>query len=115
MAIKVPPIGGHQIKKPKQLESRGGAEAFFAKGIKKRRSKANLAPAWCERGDLNSHVGCHTPLKRACLPVPALSQIALVFHAWSIIAILQIFVNQKNEFPAKGVAFFGCETGKVLI
>lgn len=30
---------------------------------------------WCERGDLNSHVGWHTPLKRACLPVPALSHI----------------------------------------
>ena len=28
---------------------------------------------WCERWDLNSHDGCHTPLKRACLPIPALS------------------------------------------
>ena len=29
---------------------------------------------WCERGDLNPHGLRHTPLKRACLPVPALSQ-----------------------------------------
>ena len=28
---------------------------------------------WCERGDLNSHAIRHTPLKRACLPIPALS------------------------------------------
>ena len=30
---------------------------------------------WCERGDLNSHDCCHTPLKRACLPVPAHSHL----------------------------------------
>ena len=29
---------------------------------------------WCERGDLNPHGLRHTPLKRACLPVPALSR-----------------------------------------
>src|SRR3989304_9954438 len=28
--------------------------------------------AWCRRGDLNPHGLPHTPLKRACLPVPPL-------------------------------------------
>lgn len=28
---------------------------------------------WCEQRDLNPHAILHTPLKRACLPVPACS------------------------------------------
>ncbi len=32
---------------------------------------------WCARRDLNSYVIQHTPLKRACLPIPALAQIEL--------------------------------------
>ena len=30
------------------------------------------ATRWCRRGDLNSHGSPHTPLKRACLPIPPL-------------------------------------------
>ena len=32
---------------------------------------------WCERRDLNPYAMRHTPLKRACLPIPALSHISL--------------------------------------
>ena len=40
---------------------RGGAreradDVFFATGIKRRRSKADFAPTWCARRDLNPHV-----------------------------------------------------------
>ena len=63
---------------------KGGAReradgVFFVQRQKRRRSKADFAPTWCERGDLNSHDCCHTHLKRACLPVPALSQLAYCF------------------------------------
>ena len=30
---------------------------------------------WCEKRDLNPYAFRHTPLKRACLPIPALSQL----------------------------------------
>ena len=37
----------------------------------------SLETSWCDRWDLNPYVLPHTPLKRACLPIPALSQNAL--------------------------------------
>ena len=33
---------------------------------------------WCGRWDLNPYVIQHTPLKRACLPIPALPRIQLM-------------------------------------
>ena len=37
--------------------------------------------AWCEEWDLNPHVVRHTHLKRACLPIPASSQINVAIIA----------------------------------
>ena len=49
--------------KPNEVGSilKGGAreradDVFFAAGIKRRRSKADFAPTWCARRDLNPHV-----------------------------------------------------------
>ena len=57
---------------------------------KERRSKVSFAPAWCKRGDSNSHGGCHTHLKRACLPIPTLLQLT---YSLIIIANPVDFVN----------------------
>ena len=35
---------------------------------------------WCGRWDLNPYVIQHTPLKRACLPIPALPHKAMPWH-----------------------------------
>ena len=52
---------------------------------------------WCERGDLNSHVSWHTPLKRACLPIPALSQIPHPHRGRKgNYNRIERFVNKKN-------------------
>ena len=47
---------------------------FFVSKIKKP-SVLSKAFAWCGRWDLNPYVIQHTPLKRACLPIPALPHI----------------------------------------
>ena len=65
---------------------------------KERRSKVSFAPAWCKRGDSNSHGGCHTHLKRACLPIPTLLQLT---YSLIIIANPVDFVN----------SFFGKKSG----
>ena len=47
-------------------------------------------PAWCGRWDLNPYVIQHTPLKRACLPIPALPHIQLRASAMQRIHYKQI-------------------------
>ena len=47
---------------------------FFISKTKKP-SVLSKAFAWCGRWDLNPYVIQHTPLKRACLPIPALPHI----------------------------------------
>ena len=50
---------------------------------------------WCEEWDLNPHVVRHTHLKRACLPIPALSHIPADFaSARDIIASRSAYVNR---------------------
>ena len=44
----------------------------------KERADRNACP-WCEKRDLNPYGEIHTPLKRARLPVPPLSQ-----NAWTL-------------------------------
>lgn len=65
---------------------------------KKYRSKACFAPIWCDRWDLNPYVLPHTPLKRACLPIPALSQSAL--HMQCIIDYTQTLRICQGVLPA---------------
>ena len=50
---------------------------------------------WCEWWDLNPYVGWHTPLKRACLPVPAHSQIHILLKRPIIISKSDAVVNTK--------------------
>ena len=68
----------------------GRMTSFCAAGIKRRRSKADFAPTWCKRGDSNSHGGCHTHLKRACLPIPTLLRLP---YSLVIIANAAVLVN----------------------
>ena len=73
---------------------------------------------------MNSHDGCHTPLKRACLPIPALSQI---LDCLIIIRISSSFVNRflnalpRNIFFLRNrvhsaiiLMYFACRLGSVL-
>ena len=60
---KKPPAGRHTNCEPNEVGRswKGGAreradDVFFAIGIKRRRSKADFAPTWCARRDLNPHV-----------------------------------------------------------
>ena len=46
---------------------------------------------WCERRDLNPYVERHTHLKRACLPIPALSLITTDIIALPPAAVKKIF------------------------
>ena len=39
---------------------------------------SGISFCWCGRWDLNPYVIQHTPLKRACLPIPALPRIQFV-------------------------------------
>ena len=48
---------------------------------------------WCEEWDLNPHVVRHTHLKRACLPIPASSQIN--------VAIIAPAIKDVNDFLRK--------------
>ena len=78
-------------------------DVFCPAGIKRRRSKADFAPTWCERGDLNSHAIRHTPLKRACLPIPALSHIDFYLNSASgIINAVSRIVNKQIAFSPPG-------------
>ena len=58
---------------------------------------------WCGRWDLNPYVIQHTPLKRACLPIPALPHIHLalphMLHGSNTIIIRRLtgIVNTRDE------------------
>jgi len=54
---------------------------------------------WCGRWDLNPYVIQHTPLKRACLPIPALPRIQLMHLRCNsdIIFNKAVIVNTKFE------------------
>ena len=71
------------------------------KNVKIGKPPTVLADLWCERGESNSHDCCHTPLKRACLPVPALSH----FECFIIIAASCPFVNQFFRARAEESSF----------
>ncbi|GEM_PF-2330903 len=60
---------------------------FKVKKIKKRAAqiteKLSIHAAllsWCARRDLNPYVIQHTPLKRACLPIPALARLSKSYY-----------------------------------
>ena len=69
------------------------ANAAPARGISRKRKRPTPSwgwPAWCGRWDLNPYVIQHTPLKRACLPIPALPHIQLRASAMQRIHYKQI-------------------------
>ena len=75
---------------------RKNPETFVASGF----------PVWCGRWDLNPYVVQHTPLKRACLPIPALPHIHFVHQRCNVYIIRNPsgFVNPffEKKFPARG-------------
>ena len=54
------------------------SQSQAAQGVAKAADKNRRLSLWCARGDLNPHTCWHTPLKRACLPIPALARITRV-------------------------------------
>ena len=60
----------------------------------------HLRDKWCEWRDLNPYVVWHTPLKRACLPVPAHSRFSILYVASSAtICIIHVLIpNVNHEF-----------------
>jgi hypothetical protein len=50
-----------------------------------------LNKKWCRRRDSNPHGFLHTPLKRACLPVPPLR------HRLNTTIILSLFSSRRNS------------------
>ena len=84
-----PPAGGDCCKQPLAPNKRGHL------------SMSSFV--WCGRWDLNPYVIQHTPLKRACLPIPALPRIQLVHLGCNVTII------SKNRPCVKG---FGEKTFK---
>ena len=65
---------------------------------------------WCGRWDLNPYVIQHTPLKRACLPIPALPHIHFVHQRCNVYIIRNPagFVNPFFEKSFLCAAGAGC-------
>ena len=65
---------------------------------------------WCGRWDLNPYVIQHTPLKRACLPIPALPHIHFVHQRCNVYIIRNPagFVNPFFEKSFLRAAGAGC-------
>lgn len=73
---------------PRRVRRKNSAAYHKTALVKKHRSK--FAPVWCKRGDSNSNGGCHTHLKRACLPIPTLLRLP---YSLVIIANAAVLVN----------------------
>ena len=58
---------------------------------------------WCEWWDLNPYVGWHTPLKRACLPIPAHSQILTALHSAILLYQSHCHLSTKNFINFKNI------------
>ena len=74
---------------------------------------------WCGRWDLNPYVIQHTPLKRACLPIPALPHIHFVHQRCNVYIIRNPagFVNpffEKSFLRAAGTGCGGRRTPETL-
>ena len=89
---------------------RKNPETFVASGF----------PVWCGRWDLNPYVIQHTPLKRACLPIPALPHIHFVHQRCNVYIIRNPagFVNpffEKSFLRAAGTGCGGRRTPATFI
>lgn len=73
------------------------AEGNARNGTEKIRLAFARRILWCKRWDLNPHGGCHTHLKRACLPIPTLLQLRAVPNSLPIIPFFHPVVN--SFFP----------------
>ncbi len=84
---------------------------FCMDNRKRRREPAKSATAWCGRWDLNPYAFRHTPLKRTCLPIPALPRILHNDYFNISFYILQdefLFAVQKlSKGQASVISFFG--------
>ena len=69
---------------------------------------------WCERWDLNPHAIRHTPLKRACLPVPALSHIDAHLGRKGYYSRYENFVNIKNKIHPR-ISVFRRELSRLAV
>ena len=90
-----------QIKKPLEFDTWFGSGLLFFAVQKEIVSEINkksepisnlenlvrIILVWCGRWDLNPYVIQHTPLKRACLPIPALPHIHFVHQRCNVYII----------------------------
>mgnify|MGYP001778766782 CR=1 FL=1 len=118
-----------QIKKPLEFDTWFGSGLLFFAVQKEIVSEINkksepisnlenlvrIICVWCGRWDLNPYVIQHTPLKRACLPIPALPHIHFVHQRCNVYIIRNPagFVNpffEKSFLRAAGAGCGGCRT-----
>ena len=118
-----------QIKKPLEFDTWFGSGLLFFAVQKEIVSEINkksepisnlenlvrIILVWCGRWDLNPYVVQHTPLKRACLPIPALPHIHFVHQRCNVYIIRNPagFVNpffEKSFLRAAGAGYGGRRT-----
>ena len=102
---------GTKMRAPKQKQksifagflkcSDCGANLNYKKA-KKRTPTRSYAPywdsLWCKRWDSNPHGDNHTHLKRACLPIPTLLQLMLLYYSDSNCICQQFFPLRYADF-----------------
>ena len=84
------PLGQRRSQAPPGLDSLRLLQVPFALMILSKQKKLSIlskALCWCGRWDLNPYVVQHTPLKRACLPIPALPHIHFVHQRCNVYII----------------------------
>lgn len=89
--------GGESAGAPVRPCGEKDAEGNARNGTEKIRLAFARRILWCKRWDLNPHGGCHTHLKRACLPIPTLLQLRAVPNSLPIIPFFHPVVN--SFFP----------------
>ena len=112
------PLGQRRSQAPPGLDSLRLLQVPFALMILSKQKKLSIlskALCWCGRWDLNPYVIQHTPLKRACLPIPALPHIHFVHQRCNVYIIRNPagFVNpffEKSFLRAAGAGGGGRRT-----
>ena len=107
------PLGQRHSQAPPGLDSLRLLQVPFALMILGKQKKLSIfskALCWCGRWDLNPYVIQHTPLKRACLPIPALPHIHFVHQRCNVYIIRNPagFVNPFFEKSFLRAAGAGC-------
>ena len=104
------PLGQRRSQAPPGLDSLRLLQVRFPSLQKKKPSAFAELSLWCGRWDLNPYVIQHTPLKRACLPIPALPHIHFVHQRCNVYIIRNPagFVNPFFEKSFLRAAGAGC-------